>query len=125
MSFQEHAALLKLRCMSQLIDNADTAWMTMAGILIGDCLWSRPHKKERRLWTPSEEILLYVDLHTSSRTMNFMLESWGKVESHLQFDPTVDTIPPHLTVLQVLKLMEDVGAGGEWDREAIVAYTKA
>lgn len=122
-SFHDHATLLKLQCVSQLIMGAKRAWVEMAGILIKDSLWSSTHKNERRVWTSSEALLFQVDIHTASRIVNHILRSWKIVGGKLQFDQSCDTIPPQLIVVQMLELMEAVGEGVRQDWAGIIAYS--
>lgn len=66
LGFQEHAALLKMRCVSQLIANVDTAWVDMVGVLMRDSLKIGIQKKERKRWTPSEALLLHASMRIAS-----------------------------------------------------------
>lgn len=47
----------------------------MVGILIKDCLKSGLLKKERKFWTSSKALLFRTEIHTTFRTINFILKS--------------------------------------------------
>lgn len=68
-------------------------------------LRSGPYKHERRHWSMSEALLLKVKIHTTSRTLNSILESWWSVADKLKFDHDQDVIPRRLSVPQLLHLM--------------------
>lgn len=80
LGFKAHAALLKLHCVVQVVFGADTAWVAMASILIRDSLWTGPHKKERKRWTPSEALLLRTPVNTAFGTVNSIFCNWSLVE---------------------------------------------
>lgn len=123
-SFREHGKLLKLRCVSQLIREAPTVWVDMASLLIKDDLKAGTHKKERKRWSPREALLLQAKIHTSSSIVNFILQNWSAVENRIQFEPSADTVPLQLSILQVLDLMEVAGEGDSQYREDIIAYAR-
>lgn len=90
LNFCVHVKLLKLRYITQLIQIQDMTWVRMAELLIKDDLHLGPHKKERKHWSPSEALLLGVELHTASKTVNCILEGWKKVERKLTFISQLD-----------------------------------
>lgn len=47
------------------------------------------------------------------------------LEGHLLFEPSFDSLPPHLSLHQVLDLMEHAGEISVAERPTIVAYAQA
>lgn len=125
LGFSAHTSLLKLRCVAQVVFGANTAWVAMVGILIGDSLNSGVHKKERRSWTPTEALLLWAQVNTSFGTVNCILCSWNLVAGKTLFNPTVDRLSPQLSMLQILERMEITGYEEDLNWSEVVAYTRA
>lgn len=73
---------------------------------------------------PCEALLLHADIHTSSRTLNFILKRWSVVESSIHFTPVCDKIPGQLFVIQLLALMQEAREGVGDQKGAIIAYTR-
>lgn len=67
--------------------------------------------------------MLYADIHTASNMVNCILKSWHLVEGKLQFEPSCDSLPRQLFVIQLLDLMDVVGEGVGNNRDHILAYT--
>lgn len=79
-------------------------------------------KRERRKLRPREALLLNMKIHTSSRTLNSILDIWQEVNGKLFFDNHLDEIPGHLSIHQLLDLMHRDGDPHEERRREIVAY---
>lgn len=90
LSFLKHAQLLKLLCVSQLIESHPIEWVRMAEDLICFELGQGPLKRELRFWSPSEALLLQPDVHTGSRIVNSILASWKLVARNLCFQASRD-----------------------------------
>lgn len=124
MSFLKQSLFLKLCCVSQLISSQSTTWVQMKEVLIQDELKKGSYKWERRNWSPAEALLSMVPIHTRSRIVNSILDSWSRVLEKLQFDVQQDVLPAHLSIHQLLILLCREVDLTDGQQRSIVSYCR-
>lgn len=103
---KNNAEALKMPHLSKLITGVVKEWSLMAQeIIILLSGRSRAHKKERKLWTCQELLLLCSDVEVSrSPTVRNLLRGWKSQQKRLRFDFDGGSLPKHLTIEQTVSL---------------------
>lgn len=83
-----------------------------------------PFKRERHKWRPREALLFKMKVHTTSKTVNSILDSWQEVSRNLFFDNHLDLLLGNVLIHQILDLMHKEGELQEDKIREIVAYCR-
>jgi hypothetical protein len=99
--FRLHSALLKGRFATKLFANHVAEWTAMVNKQLKAALHRGPLKREMRVWTTKEVLLLRPDIKVSSPIVSLILKGWQLVTRKLVFDFCNSPVPASLTILQV------------------------
>jgi hypothetical protein len=101
---REQARLLKICNVTKLMLNKDTEWVWMSQDLIRRSLNTGADKRETKVWSTQEFLLLNPKIAVHSRTLRYVLEGWKDVRKRLQIVQVDSTIPTSLSVHQAFIL---------------------
>ncbi|KAL3691172.1 hypothetical protein R1sor_004823 [Riccia sorocarpa] len=109
-AFDTQAKALKMRFVSQLLEDKDSDWVHLAKAIIQWKTANTASRSEENQWQPRDILLLGARLKLSETpTLNRMLEGWWTSKRWLNFKGVINDLPGHTPIEQILRI------GASWE----------
>jgi acyl-CoA-binding protein len=103
-NFQSQSQMMKLRFVTKILQNHNSAWVDIAQQHIREALRHGPYRQQVKLWTCQEYLLLQPSVHLKSAALRSLMKGWKLVLPALKLKVTETHLPHSMTLLQLYYL---------------------